>query len=318
MTSSTILVLRATRAQGTGVLKHARKNNILARAYVTDKNAPRAQKLSQYGADLYEGTLGDARSLEVALTGCDGVFLNQMPSFADDAETREAKLLLELAKKVGVKHVVHSTSLGVPRKESMAQSKSISAAAVMGKAEVEDLVKASGIEYWTILRGGYFDTNFLGYTSQYMFPELGNQKKFISSYKPDWLLPLIDPNDIGAFAVAAFVSPKKFHEAEIAVVAEKRTVEQVVKDLSKASGYDIEAIYRSDEETAELSKTNPIVAAAQWMSDLHKEADLEATRQWGVPLHTLPKFLENELDLVKGTFEGMEQMSTPSFGNIQK
>ena len=96
MSSSTILVIRATGSQGTAVLKNAQKNNITTRAYVTDKSAPRAQALLQYGAELYEGTLGDAPALEKALTGCDGVFLNQLPSFSDDTEVREAKVLLEL------------------------------------------------------------------------------------------------------------------------------------------------------------------------------------------------------------------------------
>jgi uncharacterized protein YbjT (DUF2867 family) len=232
-----------------------------------------------------------------------------MPSFTDDSETRDAKLILELAKEAGIQHVVHSTSLGVPRHESVANSGSIVAAAITGKASVEGLVKASGIEYWTILRGGYFNTNFLGFSSQYMFPELAQEKKFISSYKPDTLLPLIDPYDIGAFAVAAFVDPEKFHQQEIAVAAEKRTVEQVVKDLSKASGYEIEAVYRTEEETDELAKTNPIIAGAKWMADLHKEADVEGIRKWGVPLHTLPDFLENEKVSVKATFDGLAAVS---------
>ena len=312
MSSSTILVIRATGSQGTAVLKNAQKNNITTRAYVTDKSAPRAQALLQYGAELYEGTLGDAPALEKALTGCDGVFLNQLPSFSDDTEVREAKVLLELARKTGIKHIVHSTSLGVPRREAVGNSTSITAAAILGKAEVEDLLKASGIEYWTILRPGYFNTNLLGVSSQYMFPELGSEKKFVCSYKPDWLLPLIDPFDIGAFAVAAFVDAKKFNQAEIAVVAEKRAVEQVVKDLSKASRHHIQAVYRTDEETEELAKTDPVVAGARWMVDLPEVADLDNTRQWGIPMRTFPEFLEVEKDAVRATFAGMSRAEGPS------
>lgn len=229
MSSTTVLVLRATGSQGIAVLKNLQKNNIKARAYVTDANHPRAQALLELGAEFHEGILGDAKALENALTGCTGLFLNQMPSFTDDSETREAELILEIARKTGVKHVVHSTSLGVQRKDSVADSKSIAAAAIVGKADVEDLVKVSGIEYWTILRGGYFNTNFLGFPSQYMFPELAKEKKFVISYKPDTLLPLVDPYDIGVFAVAAFVDPVKFNQQSIAVATEIRSVEQVVK-----------------------------------------------------------------------------------------
>lgn len=290
------------------VLKNAQKSNIKVRAFVADAKAVRAQALLQHGAELYEGTLDDRGSLERAITGCTGVFLNQMPSFFDDGETRDAKLVLEVAKKAGVKHIVHSTSLGVPRKELFLSSGSIIAAAVTGKADVEDLVKASDFQYWTILRGGFFNTNFIGFSARYMFPELGKEKKFICSYKPDMLLPLIDPFDIGAFAIAAFDEPSKYHQQVIAVAAEKRTVERIVKDLSNASGHEIQAIYRTDEETAELAKTNPLAGGADLMDGLHEEVNVEAIKQWGVRLHTLPEFLENEKASVKATFDGSFDM----------
>jgi uncharacterized protein YbjT (DUF2867 family) len=300
MSTPQILVLRATGAQGVGVLKNLQRHGIKARAYVSDASSTRAQALSQYGAEAHEGTLRDRQALEKALSGCTGLFLNQMPSFTDDTETREARLILELALKAGIKHVVHSTSLGVPRKASFEQS--ITNAAVVGNADVEVLVKASEIRHWTILRGGYFDTNFLGFASQFMFPELAKEKKFVCSYKPDTLLPLVDPYDIGAFAVAAFIEPERFHQQVIPVVAEKRTVEQVVRDLSAAAGRDIQAIYRTDAETEELGKTNPIVAAAKWMFNLHEEADIEGIKQWGVSMTTFPEFLQNERQAVVTTF----------------
>jgi uncharacterized protein YbjT (DUF2867 family) len=302
MSFSEILVLRATGAQGVGVLRGLHKQNIKARAFVTDAKAPRAQALLKYGAELYEGTLGDASSLETALKGCTGVFLNQMPSFTDDTETRDAKLVLELARKAGVKHVVHATSLGVPRHETFRKHQGITAAAVTGKADVEDLVQASGIEHWTILRGGYFNTNFLGFPSQFMFPGLATTKKITTSYKPGILLPLVDPNDIGAFAVAAFENPVKFHQQIIPVVAEIRSFEQAVKDLSKAIDHEIDITYRTEEETNELAKTDPIAESAKWLHDLWKEADVDGIKRWGVPMNTFPQFLENEQDLVRETF----------------
>jgi uncharacterized protein YbjT (DUF2867 family) len=310
MSSPEILVLRATGAQGTGVLRYLQKQNIRARAFVTDSNAPRAQALLKYGAELREGSLSDIKALETALSGCTGVFLNQMPSFTDDSETREAKLVLNLARKHGIKHVVHATSLGVPRQDTFRRNQGITAAAIIGKADVEELVQASGVEYWTILRGGYFDTNFLGFPSQFMFPGLASERKITTSYKPGLVLPLVDPSDIGAFAVAAFSDPTRFHQQIIPVVGEIRSFEQAVDDLSKAIGNDIEIHFRTDAETEELAKSDPIVESSKWMHDLWKEADVEGIRKWGVQtgssasnLHTFPEFLEQEHQLVRETFQ---------------
>jgi uncharacterized protein YbjT (DUF2867 family) len=302
MSPQVVLVIRATGTQGTAVIKHLRKNNLHARAYVTNANDERALAVEALGAELHEGTLDDEQALRKALSGCTGLFLNQMPSFQDDSELRHAKLILEVARSAGVKHVVHSTSLGVPRAESIARTGSIVAAAISGKADVEELVQKAGFEQWTILRGGYFMTNFLGFTSKRMLPELSKEKKFVCSYKPDTLLPLIDPYDIGAFAVAAFRHPERFNNQVIPLSTENVRVDQVVKDLGNACGQPIQAVYRSDEETEALAKTNPMVAGAKWMTDLYKEGDIEGVKGWGVPLHSFTEFLERENELVQATF----------------
>ncbi|KIW04823.1 uncharacterized protein PV09_04007 [Verruconis gallopava] len=302
MSQSPVLVLRGTGTQGRAVIQHLRKNNIPARAYVSNSKDERALAVRELGAELFEGTLDNLKALQDAMTGCVGLFLNQMPSIRDDTEVRQARAIIELARNVGVKHVVHSTSLGVPRAEELRQSGSIVAAAVVGKAHVEELVKAAGFEYWTIIRGGYFMSNFVGHLSRSMFPELWKEHKFVCSFKPDTLLPLVDPYDIGAFVTAAFSHPTKFTGKIIPLSKENIRVDQVVKDLEHASGERIEGVYRTEAETAELAKTNPMVSGAKELAELYKLADSEAAQGWGIVLHSLPQFLEREKSQFDGSF----------------
>ncbi|KAF2464787.1 NAD(P)-binding protein, partial [Lindgomyces ingoldianus] len=282
MSTKAALVIRATGSQGVGVTRHLLRLGWKVHAFVTNPEDPRALALESIGATPFKGTLGDASSIEAAIRGCNALFLNQMPSFADDAETREASSILSIAKAAGVEHVVHSTTL--PLNDPEIRSKigdSITAPAVFGKGDVEQLVQNSTIP-WTIIRPGYFMTNLIAPVVAIMFPEM-RIGKFLNSYDSSTILPLVDPDDIGAFAAAAFQDPQKFRGQIVSVAGEKLSIKDIIKEISRAAGKDIEIVYRTKEET-EAEIMNPLIAGQTMSNDLDRLVDIEEVGRWGVPL----------------------------------
>ena len=300
MTHKTALVLRATGVQGRAVTRHLTSHGWNVHAFVSDATTDRAvavQKISDR-VTLYSGTLADANSIEIAIRGCNALFLNQMPSFTDpDSETREASTVLTLAKAAGVTHIVHSTTLSL--NDSDVQTKvlgNLAAFAILKKGEVEGLVRASGIP-WTIIRGGYFMTNLTMPFAPIMFPGI-QEGTFTSSYRPETILPLVDPDDIGAFVAAALNEPSKFESKIVNVAGEKMRVEDVVKEISRAAGQEIKAVYRSAEETEKAQQNNPLVAGQKLSLDMEKYVDIEEVQGWGVPLTDFKTFLERNRDII--------------------
>ncbi|KAF2178891.1 NAD(P)-binding protein [Zopfia rhizophila CBS 207.26] len=296
MRSKVALVIRATGSQGTAVTRHLLGSGWTVHAFVNDPENPRALALKDIGAELYKGSLSDSSSVQAAIQGCTAVFLNQMPSFTDDAETREAQSVLNLAKAAGVKHVVHSTTL--PLNDPSIATKiagSPVAPAVLDKGKVERLVQDSGIT-WTIIRPGYFMTNLIAPLAAYMFPELSHGK-LVNGYGPGCVLPLIDPDNIGAFAVMAFNDPSRFSGNIISVAGEKLSIEDITKELSRASGKEVKAVYRTDEEM-EKDKSNVLAEGQKLSIGLDKLVDLEEVKTYGILLTSFRDFLQQHKEAV--------------------
>jgi uncharacterized protein YbjT (DUF2867 family) len=291
MSAKTALVIRATGAQGKGVTKHLLKAGWAVHALVSDPKDPRAITLQEMGAVLFQGSISDNSSMEAAIKGCTAVYLNLMPSFTDATEeSRNATSLLSIAKAAGVQHVVHATSLGLnqpaaPRKDSDFSDHP----GVRGKIEVEALVQDCGMT-WTIIRPGYFMTNLMPPLSGFMYPELP-EGKFVSSYEPDTVLPLVDPSDIGAMATAAMEDPKRFGGKIISSVSEKLSVAQIIEEMSKASGKQIEFVARTPEN---IEKNQLLVSGETLTKELAALIEMEDVKKWGVPLTSFREFLKEQ------------------------
>ncbi|KAF2111882.1 hypothetical protein BDV96DRAFT_551656 [Lophiotrema nucula] len=295
--AKTALVLRATGAQGVGVTKALLKASWTVHALVRDPEDGRALALKNIGATLKQGDLSEPSSIEAAIQGCNALFLNQMPTPKDGAEAAEAAAIIDIANKAGVKHVVHSTTLPLndPNVKEHLKGQSL-AFAILGKGDVEDLVRASGLT-WTIIRPGFFNTNFIAPLVGKMFPDL-LQGKFINSYGPDKPLPLVDPDDIGAFVAAAFQDPERFAGKIVNVVSEFEPVPYIIDEIEKASGKKVEVHYRTDEENEEEGKKNVMVAGQKTTVGLERFVDMDEVRSWGIPLTTLGEFLKKHKDAV--------------------
>ncbi|KAL1610401.1 hypothetical protein SLS60_002068 [Paraconiothyrium brasiliense] len=296
--SKTALVIRATGSQGKAVVKHLSKSGWNVHAFVSDPSAERAVALKKFGdgVSLHKGSLSDTASISSAIRGCSAVFLTQLPSWIDDSETREARILIDAAKIAGVQHIAVSTQLGLsdPNVEQIFSNPMI-APAVTGKIAVEKLVRESGIP-WTAIRGGWFNTNITLPVVDVMYPGL-SEGKFVSSYTPDLLISTVDPDDIGAFTALVFNNVEKYAGRPVNVVSENITVADILSEIERVSGKRVDVHYRTPEEN-EKEAGNPFVVGQRLMEQLVGLADMDEIKSHGVPLTTFRQFLENNKDTV--------------------
>lgn len=284
--------MRATGVQGKGAIKHLSAAGWHVQALVTDAASDRAIALKTLGGNitLFQGNWTEPSSIKKAIQGCQAVFLNQMPSFTDDSEVQEAKVVLDLARIAGVQQVVFSSTLSLnDPKVREKLSHSAVAPAVLNKGDVEDLVRRSGLT-WTLLRPGFFMTNLIPPLVYWMYPEF-KERKFVNSYGPDCVFTLVDPDDIGAFISAAFDDPSKYGGRTVTVVGESVRIDNILEQLENVSGLPIAVVYRTAEETERLE--DDLFIAGQLVSrGLDKFVDSREVESWGVPLTTFKQFLK--------------------------
>lgn len=143
-------------------------------------------------------------------------------------------------------------------------------------------------------------TNFLA-PMVYMYSGLVDKGCWVTAWTTETKIPLVDPMDIGKVGAMA-LTDKKFHGKEIEIAGELLTVEEIVKELVKATGRDLKATYLTEEEIEAQAAVNPLIEAQLAMRDMAQFADLEATKEWDLDLGTFERFLKRENEKVVKTF----------------
>lgn len=191
------------RAVASSLLSLGHKVHIIAR----DLTSPTALALQSAGAVLFLGTFQDIPSMLIAAEGCEGVFMNVTPNLADPCEElNNAKNIIMASREAGIGHIVYTSVLNTGQHKLFPDwdPNSWMAHYWTSKSAIEDEVRRSGIERWTILRPGFFMTNLLQPLSNYMYPELWAQSIFRTGYEDTTRLSLIDPADIGVVVAKVF------------------------------------------------------------------------------------------------------------------
>ncbi|RAL04701.1 uncharacterized protein BO80DRAFT_421954 [Aspergillus ibericus CBS 121593] len=140
------------------------------------------------------------------------------------------------------------------------------------KAQIETMVRDAGFQYWTILRPAFLMNNYLLPTASSMFPELvagesTTRSAFVTAYRPDTKLTVVDPGDVGRFAAAAISDPRRFHAREI------------VRELSLASGREIALEFDEREEAERRAARDPRIWAQLWANEVGYQVDLDELRK---------------------------------------
>ncbi|KAJ5653105.1 hypothetical protein N7490_000108 [Penicillium lividum] len=301
---STVFVCGATGTQGGALVNQLLHKGININAITRDITSTQAQHLISLGVSLTEGNFDDEQSLKRAMVNCTSLFLNLSPDFTKPTgEIDQARKILSVAKQTGIKHVIYTSALGSnnPQKLPHWTPSGLVGMLLLSKQAIEKEVKAAGFETWTILRPGNFMSNFLNPLVR-MYQGLVETGKFTTAFLPETLIPMIDPNDIAKFAAAAILEPVRFNHHEIETVSQMMTVDHLLKDLSTATGKDIQAVFLSEEEITNQLPQNPTVGPQKVMRDMSLLVDMENVRKYGIELGTFAGFLEREKEHVDMTY----------------
>lgn len=304
MSSPIVFVCGATGTQGGALTHHLLQKGIKVQAITRDINSTTAKNLLSLGVSLTEGNFDDEQCLLRGMTGCTTLFLNLTPDPTNPTgELDQAKRILGVAKQVGINQVIYTSALGTTNPERLRHwnPNSFVGMIVLGKQVIENQVRDSGFEQWTILRPGNFMSNFLDPLVR-MYQGLVETGTFTTAFTKETVLPMVDPNDIGKFAAAAVMEPTRLNRKEIEIVSQMMGVEAVMQDLSRATGKTLSVSFLSEEEVEVQSRQKPFLAFQVAMRDLSQFVDMEEVKKWNIELGTFAQFLEREKERVDKTY----------------
>ncbi|TQS42706.1 NmrA family NAD(P)-binding protein [Cryptosporangium phraense] len=235
-----VLVARATGRQGSAATRALLAQGTPVRALVRDPDHPRARALADADAEVVATDYDDPASLRAAADGVRGVFSVQLPDLENllgDAEVRHGRNLVDAAVRTGVEQIVHTSVSGtgrpLPDPEKYGEHMPHY---WRTKAQIEDFVRTSGVEHWTILRPSTFMENLI--RPSFYFAN-GTDDRLLVAHDPDVPQPWIATDDIGAAAAAAFADPARFDGVELELAGDRLSMREVAKILSDVLGTEI-------------------------------------------------------------------------------
>ena len=298
------LITLATGRQGASTAAELLKHNKVVHALVRDKASRRAKALEDIGCVLFEGNLDDKPTIQSAMKGVTGIFLNLRPAQSDrKAEVQQTRNILELAtSEKTVTSIVVSTALKASKHEEYLSRDPNYAMAgfYASKIAVEDAVRSSGIKYKTYLRPGWLMHNYLEPLCQYQFPAYQTDHLLEVTYPPGTTTAHFDAADVGKFAAAAFLDPERFDGHEIELGDEQLTIEESARTIEKATGIKIGTKYLIADEDLERAKTFYVYGMWQWgVKEGHFKTNRGDLDKYRIPLTTLDEFCQREVGSLK-------------------
>ncbi|XP_053421834.1 nmrA-like family domain-containing protein 1 isoform X1 [Nycticebus coucang] len=230
-----IAVFGSTGAQGGSVARAILESkNFAVRALTRDVTGPNALTLRDLGAEVVKGDLNDETSVEAALKGAYGAFVvtNFWDHFSKEKEVCQGKMVAQVAKRLGLKHVVFS---GLENVRRLSGGK-LQVPHFDGKGEVEEYFWSIGVPMTSVRMAAYFE-NFLTAWKPVKAPD----GDYYTLALPMGDVPMdgISVADVGAVVLSIFNSPEEFIGKAVGLSAEALTVQQYADILSKSLGKDI-------------------------------------------------------------------------------
>ncbi|KAH8897552.1 NAD(P)-binding protein [Thozetella sp. PMI_491] len=222
-----ILVTGGTGQQGSAVidaLLAAKPSSVQIRTLTRNLGSPKAKKLEQLGVKLVKGDLEDRNSLVPALTGCSAAYLVTDFSGPHDVEgeIEQGKRFVDVAKELGVKHLVFSSVGGADAAEEVEH--------FWSKYKIEQYIHASGISYTIIRPVGFMDLLPEDAMGQFFF--LGAMAAVFGNTKQKW----IACKDIGIAASNALLTPEAYYDQTFTICGQVATIDEVQSALSLGIG----------------------------------------------------------------------------------
>ncbi|KAH0506378.1 NmrA-like family domain-containing protein 1, partial [Microtus ochrogaster] len=221
-------------AQGGSVARSILENKHFAlRALTRDVSQKKALALRDLGAEVVRCDLDDAASVEEALKGAHGAFVvtNFWDHLSKEKEVCQGKLVADIAKRLGLKHVVYS---GLENVDRLSGGK-LKVLHFDGKGEVEEYFWSIGVPMTSVRLAAYFE-NFLTVWKPVKSPD-----GYYTLALPMGDVPMdgISVADVGTVVSSIFASPEEFVGKAVGLSAEALTIQQYADVLSRILGKDI-------------------------------------------------------------------------------
>jgi uncharacterized protein YbjT (DUF2867 family) len=211
----TIVVTGATGLQGGAVARRLLEDGWRVRGLTRDPASQQARALRALGAELVQGDMAEAASLRPVLEGAYGVYSVQNPFIGGpEQEIRQGKNVAEVAKDVGVEHLVYG-SAGTGRKGTGVPSWET-------KLQIEAHMKALGLPL-TILRPTAFMELM---THKKFFPPVAAWQVMPKLMGPSRRLPWLCTEDLGVIGARAFANPHSFVGTDLTLASDVRSLEE--------------------------------------------------------------------------------------------
>jgi uncharacterized protein YbjT (DUF2867 family) len=285
MADERILVTGATGKQGGAVARRLLAEGWQVRILTRNPGSDAAQRLITAGAQPAKGDYENRHSVKAALRGVTVVFSVQLPG---PHERNHGSLLVEEARRSGVRHFVHASVAGVSRHTAYPR---------WGtgywyddywraKWEIEEKVRAAGFPRYTVLRPAFLMENFIPPAVTRLFPDL-RRGELASAMRLDTVVDLVSAEDMGAFVAAAMRSPERFSGRSIDLAATAPVMGQIGEVLSKALGREIRVVELTPEQAIARGQARGWVRGQEWTNEVGYGVDIEALTQYQVPLTPL-------------------------------
>lgn len=300
--SDTVLVTGATGRQGGATARALLASGVPVRALVRDPSSKPAQAIEALGAELVRADLSDRASLGPAVEGVRAVFSVQMPPMTEThvdfaSELAQATNLVDAAKAGGVRQFVQSSTSGVgehTRVPGWAEGRWAAMADYFHtKQAIMEAVRGAGFARWTVIKPAFFMENLPLLTPQ------GPRGGLLTVLKPDTELALVATRDIGTAAAHALQDPDRFHQVELELAGDLRTMEQIAQTMSAAWGVSVTAPSMNLEEALAAGMPN-WGAGHEWNNVVLQPARPEFARELGIPLTTFAEWADEQLTPVSG------------------
>jgi uncharacterized protein YbjT (DUF2867 family) len=265
-----ILVTGATGKQGGAVARALLADGHAVRAMTRNPLGPPAKALAAGGAEVVQGDLDDAASLERVLEGVWGVFAVQNTWEAGvEREEEQGKRLAELARKKGVAHYVYTSVGSAHRKTGIPHFEN--------KWRIEERVRALGFPSHVVLRPVFFMENWLAQPNKGAI----DQGRLVMALAPDTVLQQIAVEDIGGYGKLAFERHADLAGQAIDLAGDALTMPQVAETLGKVTGRRVEFVRLPIEEVRKASEDYALML--EWFDRVGYDADIEGNaRRFGI------------------------------------
>lgn len=260
--SDLVLVTGATGHQGGAVARELLAKGNKVRIMTRKRGSPAAQELGKLGAQVVEGDLDDANSVEAAVKGAWGLFGVQNTWEAGvEGEEEQGKRLAKIARDKGVQHFVYTSVASAQRKTGIPHFEN--------KYRIEETVRSLGFPSHVILRPVFFMENFLGP----WFLSSIQQGQLVIGIKPTTKLQMIAVADIGKHGARAFEKHAELNRREIDIAGDRLTMPETARILSEATHQKVEFVQAPIEEVRKASADYAIML--EWFDRVGYDIDIE-------------------------------------------